>query len=67
MRSESNSQKCPRRYDFNSITHRKAGNAASDDEDALVGVGSLVGIDALVEDELAIFLCEIDVGEDIGG
>ena len=48
-------------------THRKAGNAASDDEDALVGVSRLVGINALVKDELPVFFGEVDVGEDVGG
>ena len=32
-------------------THSKAGNAASDDKDALVGMSGLAGVDALMKDE----------------
>lgn len=48
-------------------THRKTGNAASNNEDAFVGVSKLVGINALVKDEFAVLFGEEYVSEDVGG
>lgn len=48
-------------------TYREACHAATDDEDALVGVLALVWVLALVKNELAVVGGKVDVGESVGG